>query len=672
MRLVQVSLEPDERAVIDLHPMLSVVQGLDDRSRDRMVRTVAAIAAGVAPPCGGTAEAHGIVLPLDEANLGLLDLRTDADPIVRRADLPGAVAVPSDDEPGSDVGNDPVDTLLRTAPEGRHPALDTARRHHHDTREALRVLRDAAEATARALNEATERRRRLGEALASGGEWSDDRPATQGDAVADLERDLAALDAGIGELASLDIEPVQVLVSQIEDPAPRQDVPSPEAQALADEFVRLHAEVALLEDGMEAKGRGPGSALRRLDAARGAAVEAEAALVRPPVSSDDEEALRQAHEAVLDAEHKASGLRSRSGQRKLAAALTLQQEILDRVGFPTWSAYVMGASLMGVDAAAKARLEAAETELADAEASWAEISSEMEADPDHHALLDQLEEIEVRAVGLLLARGAQVPDERDDLESALRAVRQPIESASGDELVGMLATHLARLGLQLDPDDTERVLTAARALLEEFSGVPVRLEELSNERRRLEGRLVDARSRAEERAWEALEAAVEHPAATDDDLEAALAESRVAEQDLADQMEARHALVEATTLAERSAGRRSRAAALEVLEAEQAEPPESDGEELWAEVDPEAIELYLLARLAALRHVSFAGSVPLVLVDAFRGLDESAVHRVLSALQRMSDSVQIVLLTDDSLAAGWAAGQGEERAAVITVAPAFA
>ena len=74
MRLLQLSLEPGERAALDLHPLLSVVQGLDERARDRLVRTVAAVAAGAEPPCTGMAEAHGVMLPLDEANLALLDL----------------------------------------------------------------------------------------------------------------------------------------------------------------------------------------------------------------------------------------------------------------------------------------------------------------------------------------------------------------------------------------------------------------------------------------------------------------------------------------------------------------------------------------------------------------------------------------------------------------------
>lgn len=669
MRLLQLSLEPGEHEALDLHPMLSVVQGLDERARDRIVRTVAAVAAGVEPPCAGMAEAHGVMLPLDEANLALLDLHTEADPIVRRVDLPGAVGDRA--ESAVVASDDPVDDVLRTAPEGAHPELDKARRHHHDTREALRVLREMADDTARLLTEAADERRRLTDAISSAS-VGEDSVQSDVDEVAALETDLAALDAGIAELTALDLEPVRVLLDAIEHPEPVHDVPHLGAQALAVEIVRLQGGVADLEARLEAEGRGPVTALARLDAARTDAHAAEAALVRPLVSTHDEEELRALHEEVLEAERKASGFRSRSGQRKLATALALQQEILDRVGYPTWSAYVMGASLMGVDEGAKARLERAEAELVAAEEAWNRISADLEDDPDHQALLDQLEDVEVKAIAVLLENGAAVPDERENLERSLRDLKVPAHSATEDDLVATLSYSLHNLGLQVESSQPERVLVTAHALLEEFAGVPARLEELTAERRRIEPQLTDARSRAEAKAWEDLEAAVDRPASERiAEIEAELVATRAAEEDLGEALEGRQALVEAATLAERAASRRARATGLAVLE-QNAPAPAFDNDELWFEVDPEAIELYLMARLSAIRQVSYAGSVPLVLVDTFRGLPEDAVHEVLAAVARMAESAQILLLTDDAAAAAWAVEQGIERAAVVSVAPVFA
>lgn len=675
MRLLQLSLETDDSTLIDLHPLLSVVHGLDERRRERLVAAVAAVGAGTTPPCAGVVEAHGVMLPLDDANLALLDASGETDPVVRRTDLPGARSDESDRSVHSGHGGDPVAELLETTPEGRYAELDAARRHHHHTQEALRVLRGVADTNARSLEEVIEERHQIVDALSALQDGNE--PVASGGPAAELlslERDLAATDAGIAELQGLNIEPVLVLVEAIENPEPADMVPSPRALALADEIVQVVADVAALEQRMEAEGRGPRSSLARLDAAREEARIAEESLARPPVSSTDEEELRAAHEVVLEAEQRASGFRSRSGQRKLAHALTVQQEILDRVGFPTWSAYVMGATIMGVDHDAKVRLGKAETELAEAEQAWIEISAQLEADPEHHAMLDRVEDVELRAIGLLLEQGVSVPEEREQLESALRALRQPAQDTAAQDLVETLSYQLHSLGLQVDADEPARVMTAAHALLEEFAFVPERLEELTGERRRLESRLAETRSRVEAAAWEALEAAVERPASERiAELELALSAVADREQELAHQLEARQALVEATSLAEAASARRSRTVAQSVLDTEGlAELTDVEPAALWNEPDAEAIEFYLLARLAALRHVSYAGSVPLVLVDTFRGLDDTSVRRVLDALDRMADSVQILVLSDDTNVSSWASEKGLERAAIVAAAPAFA
>ena len=302
----------------------------------------------------------------------------------------------------STASEDPVDDLLRNAPEGVHPELDAARRHHHDTREALRVLREMSDDTARLLTEAAEERRRLSDAIASVS-LGDDTVESDVDEVAALEADLAALDAGIAELTALDLEPVRVLLDAIENPEPaagRARTPPPRPWPPRSSASTARSPTSRPAWRPRAAARSPPSPASTPPAPR--PIAAELALTRPPVSSDDEEELRQAHEVVLEAERKASGFRSRSGQRKLATALAVQQEILDRVGYPTWSAYVMGASLMGVDEQAKARLERAEAELAAAEEAWEHISAALDDDPDHHALLDQLEDVEVQAIAVLL------------------------------------------------------------------------------------------------------------------------------------------------------------------------------------------------------------------------------------------------------------------------------
>ena len=87
----------------------------------------------------------------------------------------------------------------------------------------------------------------------------------------------------------------------------------------------------------------------------------------------------------------------------------------------------------------------------------------------------------------------------------------------------------------------------------------------------------------------------------------------------------------------------------------------------------EEIEWYLLARLAAQRAVCLGGSLPLLLDDALGGLDEEQLGHVLGRLERMADAVQVIVVSDDPLAASWALlagpGPGRRRAPAARLNP---
>jgi uncharacterized protein YhaN len=96
-----------------------------------------------------------------------------------------------------------------------------------------------------------------------------------------------------------------------------------------------------------------------------------------------------------------------------------------------------------------------------------------------------------------------------------------------------------------------------------------------------------------------------------------------------------------------------------------AEDDSSDTESGQVAVDD--IEFYFLTRVSALRSVSQAGSVPLIIDDALAGLAENEARHVLGKLEEMSESVQVIYLTDDDVVASWADSRGLERAAVVRV-----
>jgi len=88
-----------------------------------------------------------------------------------------------------------------------------------------------------------------------------------------------------------------------------------------------------------------------------------------------------------------------------------------------------------------------------------------------------------------------------------------------------------------------------------------------------------------------------------------------------------------------------------------------------APADIEELEWYLLARVAAQRSVSYAGSVPLVLDDALADVRGADLVHLLSRLERMSTAVQVIVVSEDDEVASWADSVGTDRAMTLYPLP---
>ncbi|MFA5564813.1 MAG: hypothetical protein WC184_02815 [Acidimicrobiia bacterium] len=82
---------------------------------------------------------------------------------------------------------------------------------------------------------------------------------------------------------------------------------------------------------------------------------------------------------------------------------------------------------------------------------------------------------------------------------------------------------------------------------------------------------------------------------------------------------------------------------------------------------PGEIEWYLLGKVSALRKASFVGSIPLVINDAFRGLDKATVDQLGAALNKVSDTSQVIYVGNSPEVVAWAAAQPIESAALVEV-----
>jgi hypothetical protein len=714
MRLLQLSHDGTDDNALDLHPLVSVVSGLSAAGLDALRHAVSALPAGADPGLPGLIEAHGVLMALNTDTLAMLDLREAREVVVGAADL-------GRDASTGPASGPPVTAqhVIDATPDGISADLDRARRSAADAAEAVQVLREAVERARREV-EALEARHAELEAQLAGQAAASETPdgpvadpvhvptglrsvaerraefeARRAEALAAAEQ----ASAGLEELAALDPRPVRVLVEAIQNPQPIEFVPSERGQELADAFVRLQSETAALEQALEADGVGTASALARLQAARDQMAVAEKAMRKPELTDQDRVELEAAHDAVLEADAKGGG----RGRKRAEEARAAEQAILDRIGFPSWSAYVMGAALMSIDPAAEQRLVEARAELEAAEEHWANVSAIMESDPVHRDLLDQLEAVYLEAFDLLGG------DEPEDFEAALRSLEVPKREISIEELSDALAYQLELVGLPVGEEaNVDRVVVIAEAFLDEVGEIGHRMDELDTERDAAmataaacddELAALDAEEASQAVVSSATDgdtsvidltadgAAEDLADGLDDEARAMLrAELATVAEDLADYRDLVEARVQLMSTAQASADRADRQLqelAVDIAAAVGAVPdssaaaaappstPDLGGAALGSGVS-DAAERTLVAQLTSLRQVSYAGSVPLLLDDPLRGLPEADTRQVLDRIERMADSVQVIYATDDPLVLAWARDAGFERAAAIVAPAAFA
>jgi hypothetical protein len=581
-----------------------------------------------------------------------------------------------------------------------------------------------------------------------------DAPSDRADRLAERMDELRGL---IGALDSHDRIPVEDPLGLLKNLDQLDQVPSPEAFALADEIDAIEQRLRSSDDGQAADGERIAAARQRLDRARAALLEAEQSIRLPELDRADVDQLEHAHADLLQAQDKAdSRFGGARADRRVAEAREAEQAILDRLGFTTYSDFMMGTSMLHVDSEREGVLDRARTELSDAEDEWNELQAAVDAELARAELLDHRRTARERARTMLGPVDAEA-----DLAMELRALRVP--AISIDDAAASLARALVRVGLVLDEDmpEPDTLEMMAETWLAENELAATRRDEAFDELRRLDldheealaqmreleaaandHRNVDPDDRRKHRLDEATaglvaaEARLARHQQSEQDcqrLETELNEAAAAEQEaagvssgadreLADataavqaaddrihaleieldevrlgheaavdelrSLEGGHDVDERATLeqdataraAAAESARQADATARSSADRAAAELSELDVEIEGLVADVEAagsgespaadeVEWYLLARLAAQRSVSYAGSVPLVIDDALAGLEEEEVRHLLDRLERMAAAVQVIYLSDDPTVARWAESAGPDRAAVVTPEP---
>jgi hypothetical protein len=406
--------------------------------------------------------------------------------------------------------------------------------------------------------------------------------------AADLEEQLAVLDAPDGSALAAAVEALE---------AASTPTTSPEAEAVLEQLLALEER----EQALDAAETGPGVA--RLVAARDRVEAARAELLAarraagPRLDPELVAELEAAHHELVEATEMLDGrFGKRRAQSRVEEARAREDAALRALGLVSYTDYHLGVLHRQPGVGHASRLEAAEEDLALAEADLAALEAEGEAGA----------EVEV-------AR-AELDRERERLLERVAAI---LGHEPGPDPVADLRAH--RVGGPAHD-------TARQALAAELVAVGV-----------------------------ALDAGDGAAALTDEEL-VTLARAWLHEADLARV----HAGEAADGLAHLREGG----------EPPQVPPPPQVDVDPTGEGDRrqlvEDLEWYLLGRLASQRSVSYVGSVPMLVDGVLDGLPPGAAVEVLERLEPVSESVQLVVVTDDPAVVAWAEGRDATEVALVT------
>lgn len=709
MRILRLDLDDGEE--LDLHPYLTVLGGLSPDAHRRVVERLVRLARGDGAGIGGLVEADQVLSEVSAEALAGLRLPADLDVVVRADQLPGAGSAPvvaAVAEVDAELAAASREVASLTA------QLDEARREVDDF---AVTAHDAAVATV----EATEQRARA--RLAAAGGSADPlaaqraeleearRSAAERESELDAERlallemleELEAATAELAELRPADatteappavVVPAPEVVAAVESAvaAVRQGPPeaplveSPEAVELADRIAEHGRRHDALEQDLRSEGLDVVGLQEQLLQARTAAADAEVAARPKVISPEDDAEIERLHDIVVEqGERRGSRRGGKGAEAAYGEASEALDELLERVGYPTYAAYVMGRIAPAVDIDARRRLDELTVRVGELEGMLDQAESVLERDARVlmlRAERDQLWAAARDVLGLL----------PDDVEAALRRHRVPGEA--GHPALEELRRLLDGLGVDRHGDTEPAVLGAAEAFLADAAFAAEardRAEALSAPSADeppavvLERRVAGLHRRASEAdvALAAREASQEAALARIADLEGALARAASelagpeADTDaaIAHDPEVRAAREQLARTAARLERHRSAVARADQLlislraarEAERADRPGAAAAPAapTADRDPDVVAGYLLDRAAALRQVCPSGSVPLILDDAFRHLPAEQVGTLAAALDGVAREVQIFYVGDHPAMASWALSRGLDVAAVV-------
>ena len=703
MRLVSLCLVEDPNSTLTFHPRLTVVFGLTPEARAFLVESLSMMVNGQSAGVFAQVDMDGTLIDVGPGYRRVPAPIQVVNPIVRAQDLlEPRMVVGRKANPSEPV--DLPDQLVKAkrqhqaATASLHALADSIQRVHAEASAAIesRAAIEAALELARAEADpgcVTAMHGALDAARQVEVDLGADFGVVQADTIDTVKKRIDWLDvhiAGANEaLESLPSHSSSGVVSALEDalhvlhPGP---VASRRAVELADQWVRLRDQLAEIE-ARYATADGSVSAISdRLDAARQELAQAQVGTKPRTLTSEDIRELEASHEALLDAERKATGrLGGNRAKRQLEIAVAAQQAVLDRLGFPTWSAFVMGDRMLDSTKDAKQRVVQLQSEVDRLERQWASVSSQLDADAEFVATLDQID--------VVYAEARELVGDVDDLEMALRNVRVDLapSATTADEARARLLAELAAVGIEFDADvSLDELCAHAEQWIADAHAIDAHRIVVENDLAEAQRELVDARAAldrietlgvpddggvannakvrsARSALTECSERLIRHRTALAEIsrlLIASVAAAATVHRTASDHA-AKLELLDLATSMERTA--LARVSRIEAAMRDESPIVSTSRQSSGGGHDESSVlGEYIDKRAFASQPHSLAGPLPILLDDCFAGMSADVRVSLLHRINRTAERTQFLYLTGESDIADWVALNLSPNAMVVT------
>lgn len=721
MKIVRIDGLAPGRTELELHPQLTLLRGVTPEMRRRLYVVFRSFSTADDPGVGGLIEVSGVQLGLDRSTLADLHLDPDVDAILGWHD---EIAAPDVEPSTATRWNPPVPVFATPVPDrsqvlAAQVGVDRERLREVTTlrtelggrmaevRTRLDSFANAALEVCVGQIDALESRRSL---LRS--QWEHDR-ATRLRQREELGAQARAATDELEAVMALDLGPVSGACDALEQILDTPVEPDPVAGELA---AQIDASMRRLRD---LRGRASSAELRRHEAeqrlgdASVDATSAEQSMRTRVFDRSDVNRLEQVRDEIFAFDDRHSRLGAHRNKRKVQELRAEEAVLLERLGFDTYSSYVMGIPSVRAELERSSRLDSAMTRMEQIER---EIESLAADEPDTRELLNARAELHRLLAGAaeLLGRPAVVDldaantaDMVHDTITALRGRRlsRPPDWDSeafvgADRLRHAIAT-LAGGRFAASDGRSAPIIAGSQVDSAAWNGTPREL---------LHGVVRWVAAMAQMSRWSTTARAsvaaindqileldrddlhrndVSEWAVVEAELDAALdrmaaAEERVRSHELA--------MTQLADLRDTELGLRAQErellATVAQLEQERREAPgpstlaesfvspttrlppayhATAADPLGAHAPSGAVqdasaEWTLIERLALQRVVSFIGSVPMLL-DGIPS-QERARGDVLARVRRMGEVVQLVVLSDDEHVVDWVSDLGEAATVV--------